>query len=153
MKRLELAIHPPIVFMTCATIMILAERFIPGLAIGIPFRHQVALALALVATGVAALAIFQFTRSGTTVDPSRPEKASLLVVGGIYRLSRNPMYLGLLITLVALAVLLDNWISLAIVPLLPLWLTRFQIVPEERALAARFGDEFEQYRRRTRRWI
>ncbi|MBW3565692.1 MAG: isoprenylcysteine carboxylmethyltransferase family protein [Acidobacteria bacterium] len=153
MKRLELAVHPPIIFMACATIMILAERFMPGLAIGIPFRHHIAAALALVAIAVASLALLQFTRSRTTIDPRRPEEASLLVVGGIYRLSRNPMYLALLIALTALAVLLDNWISLAIVPLLPVWLTRFQIVPEERILSSRFGAEFEKYRARTRRWL
>lgn len=153
MKRLELAVHPPILFAACATIMIFAERFTPALAIGIPFRGQIAAALALVAIVVASLALFQFTRSRTTIDPRRPEETSLLVVSGIYRLSRNPMYLGLLIGLTALAVLLDNWISLAIVPLLPLWLTRFQILPEERILSSRFGDEFERYRARTRRWL
>ena len=72
---------------------------------------------------------------------------------GIYRWTRNPMYLAMLLVLVAWACIVANVAALAILPLFVAYLNRFQIGPEERALQARFGAEFEQYRRNVRRWL
>lgn len=96
--------------------------------------------------------MLRFRRQGTTVTPLHPEQASALVTGGLYRLSRNPMYLGLLCWTMALACYLGGlWVWLG--PLLLWgWLSRWQIVPEERALQARFGDGYADYCRRVRRW-
>ena len=97
-------------------------------------------------------ALLRFRRQGTTLSPMRPEQASTLVTGGLYRLSRNPMYLGLVCWMMALACYLGGsgvWLG----PLLLWgWLDRFQIVPEERALRARFGEAYAEYCRRVRRW-
>ncbi|MGE6239514.1 methyltransferase family protein, partial [Aeromonas media] len=97
-------------------------------------------------------ALLHFRRERTSVHPVRLQQSRVLVTRGVYRISRNPMYLGLLCWLLALACYLGGpWVWLG--PLLLLgWLTRFQILPEERALRARFGISYVQYCRRVRRW-
>jgi protein-S-isoprenylcysteine O-methyltransferase Ste14 len=83
----------------------------------------------------------------------RPEAATRLVTGGVYGWTRNPMYLGWLPILAGWAAYLQHPLSLLVVPLFMLYLTRFQIVPEERALSAKFGEQFDAYRQRVRRWL
>ncbi|WP_323976077.1 methyltransferase family protein [Aeromonas hydrophila] len=111
-----------------------------------------ALLLAVLGTVFGLGGVLRFRRQGTTVTPLHPEQASALVTGGLYRLSRNPMYLGLLCWTMALACYLGGlWVWLG--PLLLWgWLSRWQIVPEERALQARFGDAYADYCRWVRRW-
>ncbi len=105
-------------------------------------------------SAVVALAAFlTFWRARTTINPLQPERASVLVTHGIYRFTRNPMYLSLLLLLVAYASHLGSWVAFAGPTAYVAYITRFQILPEERVLAAKFGDEFAAYRRRVRRWI
>ena len=94
-----------------------------------------------------------FRRAKTTVNPLKPDAASALVVRGVYRWTRNPMYLAMLLLLIAWVCIVSNWAALAMLPLFVAYLNRFQIGPEERALQARFGAEFESYRRQVRRWL
>ena len=82
-----------------------------------------------------------------------PESAEQLVTNGIYQLSRNPMYLGATLILLALAVYLRNSMAFVAMPLFMIYLTLFQIRPEERILAEKFGEEFESYRKAVRRWL
>ena len=82
-----------------------------------------------------------------------PDRSAALVAGGIYRSSRNPMYLGFLLLLAAWACWLANPLALAGLPAFVLYLNRFQIAPEERALRARFGDAYDGYARAVRRWL
>ena len=91
--------------------------------------------------------------AATTVDPRDPGKATRLVAGGVYRLSRNPMYLGLLCTMTAWAVYLGSPWSLLILPIYVWYITRFQILPEEAALHRLFGASYVAYCARVRRWI
>ncbi|MFP5406472.1 MAG: methyltransferase family protein, partial [Gammaproteobacteria bacterium] len=86
-------------------------------------------------------------------NPTRPGAASSLVLGGPYRFSRNPMYLGVLLVLVGWAVYLSNVLAFVVLPLFVLYLNRYQIAPEERALSARFGASFDEYRKSVRRWL
>jgi protein-S-isoprenylcysteine O-methyltransferase Ste14 len=98
-------------------------------------------------------AIRQFRQAGTTVNPLRPQSASRLVTGGIFRRSRNPMYVGLTCILVGYAVALGSaspWLVPAAFVATITWL---QILPEERALATLFGAEYAAYRRDVRRWL
>ncbi len=94
-----------------------------------------------------------FRRSGTTVDPRTPEKASTLVTSGVYKVTRNPMYLGMLIMMIAWAVHLTNVFSIGFVVVFALYMTRFQIKPEESALENLFGDDYTAYKGRVRRWL
>lgn len=100
------------------------------------------------AGGVAA-----FRRHRTTVNPHTPDKSRLIVADGIYRFSRNPMYLGMVLLLAAWAQHLAQAAAWAGVAVFAAWITRFQIIPEERVLSAQFGDAYRAYCRRTRRWI
>jgi protein-S-isoprenylcysteine O-methyltransferase Ste14 len=98
-------------------------------------------------------AVRAFRRAGTTVDPVRVDRASALVTGGIYRVMRNPMYVALTLLLVAWALWLGgSWVWARPVALV-LWLDRFQIRPEERAMEARFGGDYARYKDQVRRWI
>jgi protein-S-isoprenylcysteine O-methyltransferase Ste14 len=149
---LELLIPPPLVFLTAAGLAWLGAWLWPG---GVLFQLPLFwILLPVVLAGViGSLAVFHFFRARTTVHPHCPDKTSCLVAYGVFRLSRNPMYLALLLLLTAWMLQLGHL-------LVPLWLagfvayiTRFQIQPEERVLQELFGDEYEAYCRGTRRWV
>ncbi|MEZ5645103.1 MAG: isoprenylcysteine carboxylmethyltransferase family protein [Burkholderiaceae bacterium] len=97
--------------------------------------------------------LLAFVRRRTTVNPLRPERATALVTDGIYRFTRNPMYVGMCCVLLAWALYLWSPQALLGPAVFVAWITRFQIVPEERVLEQVFGDEFRAYRARVRRWI
>lgn len=109
----------------------------------------------LFATGAASsgAGIVAFRKARTTVNPFTPHASSALVTSGIYRVTRNPMYLGFLCLLLGECLLLGNLAGLTVGPAFVGYLNRFQIVPEERALEARFGRDFQAYTARVRRWI
>jgi len=109
--------------------------------------------LLLFAIYLAIHALLDFKRHGTTFHPHTPEKASKVVCTGVYRFSRNPMYLAMLIGLLAIALLTTNTVSLFVLPVFVLYITRFQIKPEENALKKLFGKEYDEYCQRVRRWL
>ena len=109
--------------------------------------------LLLLAVLLEGSAVSAFVRRRTTVSPLQPQRSSQLVVSGFYRYSRNPMYLGMLCLLLAWGVWLGQGVVLAGPLLWALWIDRLQIVPEERALEARFGEAYRAYCRRVRRWL
>lgn len=151
MRWLECRIPPPLVGLTCAALMA-ALTWWRG---GWPPPPAVSWPLWLLA-GLAVLldgsAVLAFVRRHTTVNPLTPQRSSVLVVSGFYRLSRNPMYLGMLCLLLAWAWWLQQWPALLGPLLFVLWLNRFQIAPEEHALLALFGEDYAAYCRRVRRW-
>lgn len=117
------------------------------------WREVAALALFLAAGTFGFPALRAFRRVGTTIDPVRIDRASQLVTGGIYGITRNPMYVALTLLLVSWAVWLGGtWVWAGPI-LLSLWLDRYQIRPEERAMTARFGGEYLRYRSQVRRWL
>lgn len=126
---------------------------LPGMHIEIPIRAWLAGLLAALGAGVALLGVLEFRRAGTTVNPVRTEAVLRVVKGGVYQISRNPMYLGFALALAAWAVWLANALAFAGIPALVAYLNRFQIAPEERLLRQRFGAEYENYRAIVRRWI
>ena len=128
-------------------------RALPGLGIGVPAAPWIGGALAAAGLLVEMAGVLEFLRRKTTVNPMRPERASALVTGGVYRWTRNPMYLGWLPILTGWAIYLQHPFALVGVALFALYLTRFQIIPEERALEARFGEAYREYKRRVRRWL
>ncbi len=153
MHGLELKIPPVVVFLVCGALMwVLADR-IPQAGLAPPGAPVVAGALAMLGAALGIAGILAFRRRGTTVHPVHPEKASAVVSEGVYRFTRNPMYLGLALFLLAWATWLGNLVALAGVPAFMAYMTRFQIRAEERALLAKFGTEFESYMNTVRRWI
>jgi len=109
----------------------------------------------LVTLGVALdlIAMIEFLRRGTTVDPFRPARACRLVVSGVYRYSRNPMYLGLALVLTGWTVLVSSPLCLPIVLGFVKLIDFVQIAPEELALSERFGTDYASYRAEVNRWL
>jgi len=119
----------------------------------VSYRIAFASILSFVGGVFAVPAIFLFRRAHTTVDPIKPAAASKIVTYGVYRFSRNPMYVGLLFVLAAWAVWLCNPLAFLFLPAFVIYMNRFQILPEERVLSAKFGSEFNAYMMSVRRWL
>ncbi len=153
MKWLELRVPPPVVAATVALLMWLVALPFPSLDFEVPGRSAAAAVFLAIALCVGAAALYGFRKARTTINPMTPEASSALVSGGVYRFTRNPMYLALLLVLIGWALVVSNVAALVMLPLFVAYLNRFQIRPEERALHARFGAEFERYRERVRRWL
>jgi len=152
-SALELKIPPVGTALLFALLMWLAARHTPAWAWPQTWRLALAMPLLLAAAAVGLAGVRAFHRARTTVNPLNPAAASALVTDGIFRYSRNPMYLALLLALLAWGLALSNLPALALACGFVPWLNRFQIVPEERALERAFGAEFDAYRARVRRWL
>lgn len=152
MQLLELRV-PPVALFIAAALVMAAVASVSGARGAFPGQLLAASLLLLLAGLVGLAGVRAFARYETTVNPLRPERASRLVATGIYRYSRNPMYLSLLLALAAWATWLGSIAAACVVPLFAWAMNRWQIRPEERALAALFGEEFEAYRRRVPRWL
>lgn len=156
MRGLELRVPPLALALAFAVAMGLAALALPFATfatLALPGRVVGAGALLLAGVSVALAGVWAFRRQRTTVNPLAPERATSLVTSGIYRASRNPMYLGFLLALAGWAVFLANAVAALLLPCFVAWMNRWQIQPEERALAARFGPEFAAYAQRVRRWL
>ncbi len=153
MSFLEHKVPPPLVALIIGGLMWYLATLVAPL--GVPFVVRVAGALALlvIGQGIAVSGIVSFRRAKTTVNPIKINTASSLVSSGVFRLTRNPMYLGMLITLVGWAVYLASWLALVGLPLFVLYINRFQIAPEERVMASLFGADYAAYKERVHRWI
>jgi protein-S-isoprenylcysteine O-methyltransferase Ste14 len=150
--NLENRIPPPLVLLATGLAMWPVATLPPVLP-GSPLRTVIAATLLAAGLVVTLLGVARFRAAGTTIDPTHPERAAQLVVDGIYRFTRNPMYLGFATILLAWALQLASSWALA-GPLLFVWfIDRYQIAPEERALRAKFADAFDAYVRSVRRWL
>lgn len=144
---------PPAALLISMALIYATSRLWPGTTIewaGLPW---VAGILFAVGGGLMLAAVWTLWRAHTTIDPFRPERASHLVTQGVYRLSRNPIYLGDALLLTGVAAWLGQPLGLFVLLLFVLFIDRFQIRGEEVALARHFGDAFHRYRQQTRRWL
>ena len=153
MSRLELKIPPVGVLLVMGAASWAAGRV--DVARWIVEMPLVASAIALGAVGcvIAFSGVLSFRQSKTTVDPINPDKASTLVTSGIFRLTRNPMYLGMQFVLLGWSLFLGGLLPLIMALAFIPYMTRFQIVPEERVMRTLFGEEYERYCQRVRRWM
>ena len=152
LSRLELKVPPAAVTLLFALAMWGVSKFIPTIELPLDtLIFQPFLVLASAAFGISG--VLAFKKAGTTVHPMTPEKSRTLVVEGVFRLTRNPMYLALFLLLLALAFALSNPASFVLACLFIPYMNRFQIVPEERAMEKLFGEQFGRYREEVRRWI
>lgn len=153
MRALELKVPPVAQCLLAVGAMWVLARLAPATTFEMPMAGVLAGALALAAAGVGLAAVRHFAARRTTVNPLDPAAASTLVAHGVFGFSRNPMYLALLLALLAWGAWLANGAAFVVPVLFVLAMNRLQILPEERALAAKFGAEYEDYRRRVRRWL
>lgn len=156
MSVLELKIPPPLVAAAVAGGMYAAASLLPPvLALELPQGARLGVSLALAGAGACfdVAGLLAFRKAKTTVNPLTPSKSAAVVTTGVYQLTCNPMYLGLALILLGLAVYLASVWALFGPLVFAAYITRFQIVPEERALTARFGAAYSAYRARVRRWL
>ena len=153
MSWLELKVPPPAVALLLGFVMWLASSLVAPVEVSFGPRVGVAVVLACVGLAVGLAGIVSFRRAKTTINPTKPMATSSLVTSGAVRFTLNPMYLSLLLYLLAWAVYLSNVLALVFVPVFVLYINRFQIRPEERALSSLFGQEYAAYKERVRRWL
>jgi protein-S-isoprenylcysteine O-methyltransferase Ste14 len=152
MTELEFKVPPDLVALVVAGLMWLVSAITPSVAI--PGVLRVPIVMTLTAGGIVLIfaARVEFARAATTFSPVAPDRSSSLVTSGVYRFSRNPMYLGTLLLLLAFAAWLSDPVSALVAMSYAAYIDRFQIRPEERVLLGRFGSEYEDYARLVRRW-
>jgi len=149
----ELKIIPVVQVLIAALLMFLITKLMPMFNYLSNFSYRIVTLLLFFAALIGILAIYCFRINKTTVDPRLPEKASTVVDSGIYRYSRNPMYLALLLVLLSIAFSLQNIMTFLIIPLFIFYITRYQIIAEERMLITLFGEDYKLYCRKVRRWL
>ena len=146
-------ISPPALTLLCLSGILIIGWAFPEL--NLKFSGQIYLAIFLVVFGavVGLVAIRRFYKVDTTVLPQEMDRSSALVTDGIFKISRNPMYLGMAAVIAGVGIGIGTWVALAILGIFVFWITEYQIKAEERALVNIFGSEFENYRSKVRRWI
>ncbi len=150
---MKLKIPPVFQVLLFALLMYCVSRIVTGNHLNFASQKNTSYLFFAMGICIGILAVYAFRRAQTTVDPMQPHKASKLVVVGIYKISRNPMYLGMLFILIAFFVRLGNLYTLPILVLYIWYITTFQIQPEEEALIKLFGEEYTNYCKKVRRWI
>jgi protein-S-isoprenylcysteine O-methyltransferase Ste14 len=154
MRFLELRIPPPLVGLVIAAVMWVIASTLPPLSpLPASLRLPTAITFALAGVAIGLSGVVSFRRAQTTVNPLKPETSTSLVSTGIYKFTRNPMYLGMLAVLLAWAAYLPSVLALIGPAAFALYITRFQIVPEEKVLHSLFGAAFVEYRQKVRRWL
>jgi protein-S-isoprenylcysteine O-methyltransferase Ste14 len=153
MSALELKIPPVLLTALFAVLMWLISRITPSIILLSAFRISSLLLFVAAGAFVGLAGVAAFRKAGTTVNPLSPDSSTSLVITGILTRTRNPMYLALLLALIGWSAYLANLFALALTAGFVLYMNRFQIQPEERALEAQFGDQFIEYSRKVRRWV
>ncbi|NNC98576.1 MAG: isoprenylcysteine carboxylmethyltransferase family protein [Gammaproteobacteria bacterium] len=153
MTFLENRVPPPLVLLI-SLILIRLVATADNILI-LPFHARAIGAGVFLVSGIllALSGVSLFQKAQTTINPLDPDAASRLITTGVYQYTRNPMYLGMLLVSIAASIYFSSVVSLLVVAGFYLFITRFQIVPEERALLNLFKDAFEEYRKQVRRWL
>jgi len=153
MSGLELKVIPDVVWLVAAGLMWLVATLTPSLSVPAWLRLVGTLALLGAGLGLIVAARADLARAHTTFNPMAPNRSSDLVTTGVYRFTRNPMYLGMLLVLVAFGAWLSSPYALIVPVAFAVYIARLQIRPEERVLRARFGSDYNDYVNRVRRWF
>ncbi len=153
MQFLELRIPPAVLVLLYAAMMLGLVRVGDWASLSIPASEWIAVILALLGSAIIFKAAYSFLLVKTTVNPLKPELTITLIREGVYAISRNPMYLGFALLLLAWGVFLQNMLAILWMLTFMIYMNRFQIVPEERVLGAKFGQLYRQYCVSVRRWL
>ena len=153
MNSLELRIPPLALFIVFDIMIWTACAYLPAGNLALPERRFFAVIAFLLGFGIVSAGVFEFRRRKTTMSPFSPERTASVVSSGIYRWSRNPMYLGMALALFGVAAWRSSLPGFGLVLVFCAYMTRFQVKPEERMLLKLFGSEFSAYMTQVRRWI
>lgn len=146
-------IPPPLVVAVLAFLMWAVDRRLEYGGFESPLLPVIAVLFLVVGLTLMVAAAAAIVAAGTTINPLRPSRTSSLVTSSVFRLSRNPIYLGDLLILLALAVWLGHLFNIVLVGVFVWYINRYQIAPEERALTTLFGASYIDYCARVRRWL
>ncbi len=150
---MNLKIPPALTFAVAAFLMWVLDQYLLWGLVNFSSPDWLVYVLGISGAIAGFLGVVQFASIKTTVNPHTPQKANKLVQNGVYKISRNPMYLGLLIILIAFGIKMGNGISFVILPAFIWYMNTFQIMPEEEILKEKFGSEYSEYQKKVRRWI
>ena len=153
MKALELKIPPPIYALSIALLMWLLNKHIPVVHFIESPWNKAGLGIVIIAGFSDLWSLFLFFKKHTTPNPMKPENTTGLVITGLYKISRNPMYVGLFIMLFGFAIWLGSLTPFLVLPLFYIVITAMQIKPEERFLLEKFGKEYQAYKDSVKRWL
>ena len=153
MRALELKIPPPAVALLLAIAMWFLPKIVGVISAPLGVRIAAGAALACIGQAISISGMLAFRRARTTINPLKPDSATSLVRDNVYQFTRNPMYLGRLLSLVGWAAFLSHALPLLALPIFVWYITQFQIKPEERILTSMFGTQFTEYMLRVRRWV
>jgi protein-S-isoprenylcysteine O-methyltransferase Ste14 len=146
---LQTLIPPPIVTGLLAVCM----WRLAGSATQSAWQAPLAISLLAIELGLMLAAVVEFVKARTTVNPMRPNRARHLIVTGVFKISRNPIYLGDVLVLLAFGAWLGTFYSIAAAALFVMYMNEFQIKPEESVLSTKFGESYQTYFQSVRRWI
>ena len=146
-----LKIPPPILVLILVSSNYFSSKKID--LIHLPNQDLISIIILLIGILILINPIFKFIKSKTTIDPIKFKKVNKLIISGIYKYSRNPMYLGLLMIVISTSIFFLNIFSITTPLLFYCWINRFQIKREESFLTEKFGEEYISYKIKTRRWI
>lgn len=156
LKFLELKCPPPIVMLISAIIaLLMSQKNVEFIQQQVSTPENIIWPLVFLIAGIAvAIAgIKEFKDHQTTVNPIQPERTTRLVTSGVFQFTRNPMYLGMLLALLGWADLLDSFLAYSGGLIFFLYISAFQIKPEEEVIKDKFSEEFSQYCTQVRRWL
>ena len=146
-------IPPPLVTLATVGAIYGTSRLEALAALDFPSQTIAAIAVAVLGLSVMLSGALEFRRAKTTVNPLSPEQASELVISGVFRFTRNPMYLGMGCIIAGFTLWIGNGVGLFWLTLFVLYIQVFQISPEEMAMEKLFGEQFVSYRQKVRRWV
>ena len=144
-------IPPPILVLILTSLVYFSSTKLES--IYLPYRQSVSVLILIIGLVVIISPVFDFIKSKTTVNPVKFQNVNRLVTTGIYKYSRNPMYLGMILIIISTTVYYLNFLSVFSPLIFYIWINKFQISREEIFLEGKFGNEYLKYKSKTRRWI
>ncbi len=153
MKALELKIPPPVYALSLGIVMWLLNQYFPLVRFIESPWNKIGMAIIAIAIVLDSSSLFLFLKKRTTINPMKPTNTEGLVTAGLYKITRNPMYVGLLVILFGYAIWLGSLTPFLILPVFYWLITSMQIKPEERILEKKFGEEYLDYKNKVKRWL
>ena len=144
-------IPPPILVIILTSLVYFSSTKLE--LIYLPYRQIVSVIILIIGLIVIVSPVVDFIKSKTTINPVKFKNVNRLVTTGIYRYSRNPMYLGMILIIISTTVYYLNFLSVFSPLIFYIWINKFQINREEIFLEEKFGSEYLKYKSKTRRWI